>query len=91
MAKEKRKTSKLTSTDNKKDKSLNNTSKNTSTKKQAAEKVSNSTNKIILEIDGNQINLSEVESKAAMLGGDVYIVVGERKLYNTNGESVNIF
>ena len=33
--------------------------------------------KLILEIDGQQIDIKAVEKKAAKLGGDVYIVAAE--------------
>lgn len=65
--------------------------KSPSTKIQATKMSKKTKDRIILEIDGNQIELSEIEKKAAALGGDVYIVAGEKKLYDANGNSVSIF
>ena len=47
--------------------------------------------KLILEIDGQQIDIKAVEKKAAKLGGDVYIVAAEKKLFDTNGKGVDLF
>ena len=32
-----------------------------------------------------------IESKANKLGGDCYVVVNEKKIYNKDGKSVNLF
>ena len=47
--------------------------------------------KIIFEIDGKQIDIKAIEKKAAKLGGDVYVVVGEKKIFDADGKSVNLF
>lgn len=47
--------------------------------------------KIILEIDGQQIDIKALEKKAAKLGGDVYVVANEKKIFDTNGKSVDLF
>ena len=47
--------------------------------------------KIIFEIDGKQIDIKAIEKKAAKLGGDVYVVAAEKKIFDANGKSVNLF
>lgn len=47
--------------------------------------------KIILEIDGQQIDIKALEKKAAKLGGDVYVVANEKKIFDTEGKSVDLF
>ena len=47
--------------------------------------------KVIFEIDGQQIDYKKIEKKAAKLGGDVYVVVAEKKIYDKDGKSVAIF
>lgn len=47
--------------------------------------------KIILEIDGQQIDIKALEKKAAKLGGDVYVVANEKKIFDTDGKSVDLF
>ena len=47
--------------------------------------------KIILEIDGQQIDIKALEKKAAKLGGDVYVVANERKIFDAEGKSVDLF
>ena len=47
--------------------------------------------KIILEIDGQQIDIKAIEKKAAKLGGDVYVVASEKKIYDKDGNSVDLF
>ncbi|MDO4423047.1 MAG: hypothetical protein Q4C15_13530, partial [Eubacteriales bacterium] len=59
-------------------------------KKAAAKKVKK-LGKIIFEIDGKQIDYKAIEKKAAKLGGDVYVVVGEKKIFDADGKSVNLF
>ena len=61
--------------------------KKTAAKKAPAKKLG----KLILEIDGQQIDIKAVEKKAAKLGGDVYIVAAEKKLFDTNGKGVDLF
>ena len=47
--------------------------------------------KIIFEFDGQQIDIKAIEKKAAKLGGDVYVVAGEKKIFDAEGKSVNLF
>lgn len=47
--------------------------------------------KIIIEIDGQQIDIKALEKKAAKLGGDVYVVTNEKKIFDTEGKSVDLF
>ena len=47
--------------------------------------------KIIFEIDGKQIDIKTIEKKAAKLGGDVYVVASEKKIFDKDGKSVNLF
>ena len=56
-------------------------------KKAAAKKLG----KIIIEIDGQQIDIKAIEKKAAKLGGDVYVVTAEKKIFDTNGNAVELF
>lgn len=61
--------------------------KATASKKTTAKKLG----KIILDINGKQIDFGAIEKKAAKLGGDVYVVANERKIYDTDGNSVDLF
>ena len=63
------------------------TTKSTSSKSTSSKK----TGKIMLEINGRQIDFKTIESKAAKLGGDCYVVVNEKKIYNDDGKSVSLF
>ena len=68
--------------------------KKPATKKVAAKKPgrpAKKLGKIIFEIDGKQIDYKAIEKKAAKLGGDVYVVVGEKKIFDADGKSVNLF
>ena len=56
-------------------------------KKPAAKKLG----KIIFEFDGQQIEYKAIEKKAAKLGGDVYVVAGEKKFFDAEGKSVDLF
>ena len=56
-------------------------------KKPAAKKLG----KIIFEFDGQQIDFKAIEKKAAKLGGDVYVVAGEKKIFDAEGKSVDLF
>lgn len=47
--------------------------------------------KIIIEIDGQQIDIKAIEKKAAKLGGDVYVVANEKKIFDAEGKSVDLF
>ena len=59
--------------------------------KKAAKKVVKKLGKIIFEFDGAQIDLKAIEKKAAKLGGDVYVVAGEKKIYDAEGKAVDLF
>ena len=61
--------------------------KKTTAKKPAAKKLG----KIIVEIDGQQIDVKAIEKKAAKLGGDVYVVSSEKKIFDKDGNSVDLF
>lgn len=67
----------------------------TATKKPATKKAGRPAKKplgkIILEIDGQQIDIKALEKKAAKLGGDVYVVANEKKIFDTEGKSVDLF
>ena len=56
-------------------------------KKPAAKKLG----KVIFEFNGKQIDYKAIEKKAAKLGGDVYVVAGEEKIFDAEGKSVNLF
>ena len=47
--------------------------------------------KIIFEFDGQQIDFKAIEKKAAKLGGDVYVVAAEKKIYDKDGKAVELF
>ena len=47
--------------------------------------------KIIFEFDGQQIDYKAIEKKATKLGGDVYVVASEKKIFDTDGKSVDLF
>ena len=63
------------------------TTKSTSSKSTSSKKAG----KIMLEINGRQIDFKTIESKAAKLGGNCYVVVNEKKIYNEDGKSVSLF
>ena len=69
--------------------------KKTATKKVAAKKpgrpAKKKLGKVIFEIDGQQIDYKALEKKAAKLGGDVYVVTNEKKIFDKDGKSVDIF
>lgn len=69
--------------------------KKTATKKPAAKKAGRPSKKplgkIFFEVDGQQIELKALEKKAAKLGGDVYVVANEKKIFDTEGKSVDLF
>ncbi len=52
----------------------------------AAKKLGN----IYFEFDGQQIDLKAIKKKAELLGGDVYVVIAEKKIYDTAGNSVDL-
>ena len=47
--------------------------------------------KVIFEFDGKQIDYKAIEKKAAKLGGDVYVVAAEKKIFDAEGKSVKLF
>ena len=63
------------------------TAKKAAAKKPAAKKLG----KVIFEFNGKQIDYKAIEKKAAKLGGDVYVVAGEEKIFDAEGKSVNLF
>lgn len=69
--------------------------KKTATKKPAAKKAGRPAKKplgkIFFEVDGQQIELKALEKKAAKLGGDVYVVANEKKIFDSEGKSVELF
>ena len=71
------------------------TVKKTATKKPATKKAGRPAKKplgkIILEIDGQQIDIKALEKKAAKLSGDVYVIANEKKIFDTEGRSVDLF
>ena len=61
-------------------------------KKAAAKKApAKKLGKIIFEFDGQQIDIKAIEKKAAKLGGDVYVVAAEKKIFDTEGKAVELF
>ena len=63
------------------------TKKSSTAKKTTGKKV----DKIIFEIGGKQIDMKQIEKKAAKFGGTVYVVANERKIYDSEGNSINLF
>lgn len=47
--------------------------------------------KVIFEFDGQQIDYKAIEKKAAKLGGDVYVVAAEKKIFDKDGKAVELF
>ena len=88
-------TAKKTTTAKKSTTAKSSTAKKTTTAKKSTTTKKNTTTKkagkIYLEISGRQIDFKTIESKAAKLGGDCYVVVNEKKIYNKDGKSVNLF
>ena len=60
-------------------------------KKAPAKKAVKKLGKIIFEFDGQQIDIKAIEKKAAKLGGDVYVVATEKKIYDKDGKAVELF
>ena len=63
------------------------TTKKAPAKKAAPKKLG----KIVFEFDGQQIDFKAIEKKAAKLGGDVYVVAAEKKIFDAEGKSVDLF
>lgn len=75
------------SDDGKSSKKTSSAKKTTTAKKTTGKKV----DKIIFEIGGKQIDMKQIEKKAAKFGGTVYVVANERKIYDSEGNSINLF
>lgn len=71
------------------------TAKKTTAKKTSATAKKTTSSKksgtIMLEINGRQIDFKTIEAKAAKLGGNCYVVVNEKKIYNEDGKSVSLY
>ena len=66
--------------------------KKAAAKKPAAKKAApKKLGKVIFEFDGQKIAFKDIEKKAAKLGGDVYVVANEKKIYDTDGKAVDLF
>ena len=66
--------------------------KKTAAKKPAAKKAApKKLGKVIFEFDGKQIDYKAIEKKAAKLGGNVYVVAAEGKIFDEDGKSVKLF
>ena len=65
--------------------------KKAAAKKPAAKKVVKKLGKVIFEIDGQQIDYKKIEKKAAKLGGIVYVVASEKKIFDEAGNAVDLF
>ena len=71
--------------------------KKTAAKKPAAKKAAakkatpKKLGKVIFEFDGQKIAYKDIEKKAAKLGGDVYVVASEKKIFDKDGNSVDLF
>ena len=63
------------------------TAKKPAAKKAAPKKLG----KVFFEFDGQKIDYKAIEKKAAKLGGDVYVVANEKKIYDADGKSVDLF
>ena len=84
-------TSKKSSPKNSSSTSKKSSSKNSSSMPSSYKPTTKKTKHYILEVGGQQIDFKDIKKKAAKLEGDIYIVVNEKKLYNTAGESINLF
>ena len=68
------------------------TAKKTTTKKATTTKsTTKKVGKIIFEIDHRQIDIDAIKKKAAKFGGDVYVVANEKKIFDKDGKSVELF
>ena len=67
------------------------TTAKSSTTKKTTKSTTKKVGKIIFEIDRRQIDIDAIKKKAAKLGGDVYVVTSEKKIYDSNGKSINLF
>ena len=67
------------------------TAKKTSSTAKKTAAYSKKSGTIMLEINGRQIDFKTIEAKAAKLGGNCYVVVNEKKIYNDDGKSVSLY
>ena len=67
------------------------TAKSSTMKKTTTKSTAKKVGKIIFEIDHRQIDIDAIKKKAAKLSGDVYVVTSEKKIYDSNGKSINLF
>lgn len=67
------------------------TAKKAAPAKKAAAKPVKKLGKIVFEFDGQQIEFKAIEKKAAKLGGNVYVVAAEKKIFDADGNSVDLF
>ena len=67
------------------------TAKKTSTTTKKTTTSSKKSGTIMLEINGRQIDFKTIEAKATKLGGNCYVVVNEKKIYNEDGKSVSLY
>ena len=66
--------------------------KKAAAKKPAAKKAApKKLGKVIFEFDGQKIAFKDIEKKAAKLGGDVYVVASEKKIFDAEGKAVDLF
>ena len=66
--------------------------KTTTAKKAPAKKAApKKLGKVVFEFDGQQIDIKAIEKKAAKLGGDVYVAAAEKKIFDKDGKSVDLF
>ena len=66
--------------------------KKAAAKKPAAKKAApKKLGKVIFEFDGQKIAYKDIEKKAAKLGGNVYVVAAEGKIFDEEGKSVKLF
>ncbi len=66
--------------------------KKAAAKKPAAKKApAKKLSKIVFEYDGQQIDYKTIEKKAAKLGGIVYVVASEKKIFDEAGNAVDLF
>lgn len=86
-----KKTTAAKKTTTKKSTTAKKTTAKSSTTKKTTKSTTKKVGKIIFEIDHRQIDIDAIKKKAAKLGGDVYVVTSEKKIYDSNGKSINLF
>ena len=60
-------------------------------KKAPAKKAAKKPVELVFEFEGQQIALKDIEKKAAKLGGKVYVVAAEKKIFDADGKAVDLF